>query len=230
MKIYYRVSNNSYNKIKLENATKEYCLSNFLSVFSPDEHEINIIADNVTDLGLIDFLENIKNIKLEHTNLNNAQSFKYVFEKSLQSNLNDIVYFVEDDYLHLPLSPIAIEEGIKISDYITLYDHPDKYINRSAGGDNPFIEDGGEITRVVKTNSSHWKLTNSTTMTFASTVSTLIDDKDTWLKHLQTAHPNDFIAFLELREKGRTLLSPLPGLSTHCEIKYLSPFTNWQTI
>lgn len=230
MKIYYRVSNNSYNKIKLEKATKEYCLSNFLSIFSPLNHDINIIADNVTDKELIKFLENLKNIKLEHTSLNNAQSFKYVFEKSLELNSDEVVYFIEDDYLHLPLSPLAILEGIEISDYITLYDHPDKYIDRNKGGDNPFIEDGGEITRVVKTDSTHWKLTNSTTMTFASRVSTLIQDKDTWLKHLQTAHPNDFIAFLELREKGRTLLSPLPGLSTHCEIKYLSPFIKWNEI
>jgi transaldolase len=42
------------------------------------------------------------------------------------------------------------EEGLDISDYVSGYDHPDKYIDSDQGGDNPFIKDGGEITRVLK--------------------------------------------------------------------------------
>lgn len=234
MNIFYRISNNSYNKVKLQQATKEYCLLNFVSKFNLDNNQIHIIADNVTDAGLLEFLKQLinehDNIDIEYTSLSNAQSFKYVFNKALLLDDTESVYFVEDDYLHMPGSFNCIEEALLISDYVTLYDHPDKYINHSDGGDNPFIEDGGEITRVVLTKSAHWKLTNSTTMTFASKVSTLKHDADIWMKHLTTDHPNDFIAFLDLRAVGRTLLSPIPGLSTHCETKYLSPLTNWQEI
>ena len=234
MHIYYRISNNSYNKVKLQHAIKQYCLSNFISEFDTANNYIHIIADNVTDAELIDFLTDTVNnhdkIDIEYTSLSNAQSFKYIFNKALLLDDIESVYFVEDDYLHLPNSYLSIEEALLISSYVTLYDHPDKYVNHKDGGDNPFIEDGGEITRVVLTKSTHWKLTNSTTMTFASKVETLKQDVDIWMKHLTTDHPNDFIAFLDLRSIGRTLLSPIPGMSTHCETKYLSTLTDWQQI
>jgi outer membrane scaffolding protein for murein synthesis (MipA/OmpV family) len=56
--------------------------------------------------------------------------------------------------------------------FVSLYDHPDKYLPPSQGG-NPYCEGGAEDTRVYLTKSTHWKITNSTTMTFAATVSTL---------------------------------------------------------
>ena len=77
------------------------------------------------------------------------------------------------------------DAGVQIiADYVTLYDHPDKYMDHDKGGPNPYISNGGEVTRLVKTDNSHWKLTNSTTMTFASKVNTLKQDRDIWMKHL----------------------------------------------
>ena len=230
MKIYYRISNNSYKKNKLEHATKQHCLSNFISEFRLPENEIILIADNVNDEDLLDFIKKSKVDSIEYTALNNAQSFKYVLNKAIQLEDDELVYFIEDDYLHLPKSFDCINEALEISDYVSLYDHPDKYINHAQGGDNPFIEDNGEVTRVIKTESSHWKLTNSTTMTFASRAKTLKEDVDIWHKHLRGSHPNDFIAFLDLREKGRTLITPVPGRSTHIELNYLTPLIDWSKI
>ena len=36
-------------------------------------------------------------------------------------------------------------------------------------------------------------------------------------------HPNDFEMFVELRKKGKSLISPLPGYSTHGETTFLTP-------
>jgi hypothetical protein len=231
MKIYYRISNNSYNKKRLEFATKEYCLSNFLREFNNLENSITIIADNVTDQALMRFIKSCNVNRVEETSLNNAKSFKYILHKSIQDlSDNEFVFFAEDDYLYVPGSDKIIKEGLRLADYVSLYDHPDKYMNHSEGGDNPFIENGGEVTRVILSESTHWKLTNSTTMTFASTVEILKQDLEIWNKHLNTAHPNDFQSFLELREKGRSLITPIPGLSTHTEVKYLSPLVDWTKI
>ena len=89
--------------------------------------------------------------------------------------------------------------------FVALYDHPDKYLDPSKGG-NPYCQGGAEDTRVYLSDSIHWKITNSTTMTFAAKVSTLRVNEDIIRKHTNTAHPNDFGMFLELREKNQLLI------------------------
>lgn len=233
MKIYYRISNNSYKKNRLSFATKEFCLNNFLNQFNINENNITIIADNVTEEGLLSFINSKKsnNITIEYTKLNNAQSFKYIISKSCdECNDEDYIYYAEDDYLHWHNSDNLIKEGLQISNYVTLYDHPDKYIDKSDGG-NPFIDGGGEITRLVKTNNIHWKLTNSTTLTFGTTGRTIKKDKDIWYKYLQNPYPRDFDAFCDLiQNNGRSLISCVPGNSTHTEIPWICPFKDWNNI
>jgi hypothetical protein len=127
-------------------------------------------------------------------------------------------------------SRTCLLEAIERADYVTLYDAPDKYVPASMGG-NPFIEeDGADPTKVILTNSHHWRITNSTTMTFACHMGTLWDDWKVWEKWTSETHPHDFQAFLELREKGRTLLSPIPTLSTHCEPAWLAPLVDWSKV
>ena len=107
---------------------------------------------------------------------------------------------------------------------MTLYDHPDKYFD----GGNPLIEGDGEITKVYLTKSCHWKLTNSTTLTFAATVKTLKRDESILRKWTKPAHANDFELFMELGGQGVSLISPIPGYSTHGETKWLCPLVNWE--
>ena len=90
--------------------------------------------------------------------------------------------------------------------------------------------DGGELTKVFVTKTCHWKLTNSTTMTFATTIEQLKKDKFVWDEFTLGSHPNDFAAFLRLRELGRSLVTPLPGYSTHCEPQWASPLTDWSKV
>ena len=115
------------------------------------------------------------------------------------------------------------------NNYISGYDHPDKYLNRESGG-NPYIEDGGEVTRVTKSKSCHWKITNSTTMTLAAKVRTLKRVEPILRKWTLGTHPNDFQMFMELRNQGELLVTPLPGYATHGETAWLSPLTDWSKI
>ena len=230
MNIFYRISNNSYKKDRLPHATKEHCLDNFLSVFG--KYNINLIADNVTEPTLREFINSKQSdkFKIENTTLGNGQCFKYCLHRACNELNSGQVYFVEDDYLHLPNSNTILLEGLERADYVTLYSHPDKFINAEHGG-NPQVSDGGEITRVISTKSTCWKLTNSTTCTFAVNINILKEDLSTWDKYLYDSYPKDYAAFCELVQmRGRSLLSPIPSLSTHTETNWLAPHIDWSGV
>jgi hypothetical protein len=67
-------------------------------------------------------------------------------------------------------------------------------------------------------------------MTFAAKIKTLRKDEKILRKYTSGEHPYDFQMFLELRNIGRTLITPIPGYSTHGETTWLSPLTNWSKI
>jgi hypothetical protein len=221
------MSSNSYPKNKISWATKEYCLKNFVNQFPSSD--IVLVADNL-DNELYGYAKQFGLYKIQKTSLGNAKSFRHALNEAITFPDNELVYFVEDDYLHRDGSKIALEEAMQVSSYATLYDHPDKYVNASDGGPNPFIKDGGELTRLIVTRSSHWKITNSTTMTFATTVKTLKEDYHVFQMHTRGDCPNDFKIFCDLCHAGRCLVSSVPGLSTHVEIHSLAPVVRWEKV
>ena len=192
---------------------------------------VKVIADNL-DIAYIELLKELGIDFEEVNNGNGSGTFRDAFVSAISENDDDtIIYLLEDDFLHKEGSADLIEEGLENLDcYVTLYDHPDKYLNREEGG-NPFIEDGGEVTRVIKTDSIHWKITNSTVMSFAARVSRLKEDKELLLKYSSNNITDSFGFFTELSEtKGIPVISSLPGFSTHCEKAWLSPLTKWENI
>jgi hypothetical protein len=240
MKVIYRISDGSYIKNKLPNVTKRHCLLNFLSHWRADE--ITVLADKIND-DTREFLQECQDLgglDVRHIQGgSSAQSFRISMELARSFDDDEPVYLVEDDYLHLDHSRKCLLEAIKIADYVTLTDYPDKYRTETGGAGtcrhvNPLITERGEITQVVITESRHWKLTNSTTCTFATTPRVLKDDWDIWTKHCfshpDQTHPHDFQCFLELRAKGRSLLSPIPTLATHGEVEYLAPLVDWANV
>jgi hypothetical protein len=203
---------------------KEVCFENAYNTFK--DCKWTIVCDRLND-DTKTFLEKF-NLELTHVDIgNNAGSFNYVLDKVLELDNKEIVYLLEDDYLHKPNSKQIITDGIELGfDYVTLYDHPDKYMNPIDGG-NPFCSGMSEETRVYLGDNCHWKLTNSTTMTFASKVKTLREDEKIIRKWTSEKHPNDFQMFIELKQNFRRLASPIPGYSTHCESRWLTPLKNW---
>jgi hypothetical protein len=157
-------------------------------------------------------------------------TFNLALDEALQSPDDEIIYFIENDYIHKFESQKILEEGFELgASFVALYDHPDKYLSPSKGG-NPYCEGGAEDTRVYLTKSTHWKVTNSTTMTFAAKVSTLKRIEPILRKYTQGSYPEDFKMFLELREQGELLITPIPGYATHGETAWLSPLTDWSQI
>lgn len=212
MKLFYRISDKSYEKPKLPGANKEICLMNFVSVFKDfifNESNLTIIADRC-DRKTIGML-NSSGFNVVITDKGNAGSFLVAMQMALDFSDDEIVYFCEDDYLHLHNSCKLINEGLKRSDYVTLYDHPDKYTRHY---------NGGEYSKVIKTDSSHWRFTASTCMTFATKIKTIREDKDIWLEHTSGNHPWDHKIFVDLGKKGRKLAVSIPGAACHTDLTF----------
>ena len=220
MKLYYRISDQSYEKPKLIGATKEVCFVNFCHAFSEIIFSnmleglpppIRIIADRCSRKTLK--MLRSSGLPLMMTERGNAGSLRTAFEIALQENGDEeIVYFCEDDYLHLDKSPVLLREGIKRADYVTLYDHPDKYTS---------MYEGGEVSKVVKTASSHWRYTTSTCMTFGTKIKTLKEDMDIWNEFTVGDHPHDHLAFKKLsQERNRRLAVCIPGAACHTDLTF----------
>jgi glycosyltransferase involved in cell wall biosynthesis len=216
LKIIYRICDQRNGVTKIPQVSKRQCFLNFIEVFGTDD--MIIVADNCSN-ETIEFL-NCFTTCVEKTSLGNSGSFLYAMDLALQYKGDQSVYLVEDDYLHQPDSSRFLMEGLQRADYVSLYDHADKY---SVQSPNPMVSNGGENTKVILTPSSHWKYTNSTTMTFATRSGILKADQEIFRKFCANPVPADFFIFRTLAERGRTLATPIPGRSTHCD-GYPSPF------
>ena len=158
---------------------------------------------------------------------NGAKAFlnllNYVKEQKFHED--DIIYFVEDDYLHKKGWIDILREGFDLinADYYTLYDHPDKYYN--PGYENL-------QSKLIATKSAHWRTTPSTTNTFACRYSTLMKHFDIHVNFcdVNAGWVKDHDKFTTLWQRGSNLLSCIPGYSTHVESNMLSPIINWRTL
>ena len=229
MRIIYRISDAGYNKVKPDYINNENCLANATKEF--DGAIWSVIADNVSEDTNNMIQKYVTRDCILYTEKGNgAATFNIALDEALTYDDDEIIYFIENDYLHKPGSQKIIQEAFKLgASFVSLYDHPDKYIGPNKGG-NPYCEGGAEDTRVYLTDSCHWKITNSTTMTFAAKVSTLKRVKHILRKHTNGTYPNDFNMFLELRENSELLITPIPGCATHGETAWLSPHTDWSKI
>lgn len=228
MIIYYRISSNSYNKPRIPGATKSVCLKNFLEIFHGEN--ICLIKDNCDEsiekeIGKV--LKDYPDIKIEVTQLGNSGSFKYALSQAITHDPNEIVYFVEDDYLHESNAKKILLEGLKVGDYATLYDHPDKYCSEYYYG---------ETTKILHSGNHHWKHSISTTMTFATKVKILQEDANVWIENSTGPHPDDHHAFCQLDSHRaatrRKLAVAIPGLAFHSDLSayHLFPPTQMPNI
>ena len=226
MNVYYRFSEEiPGSKPRPEGFCKRRCLENFLECFPTSN--INLIADGVSEETLRWLSSKVS--RVERTEFKSGgKVFCHVLRRIMKElRADDLVYLVEDDYIHLPGSEDVLEEGIGIADYVSLYECPDKYIDHLTlsqfDGTRSEIVGGGEIGRILQTVPSfmHWKETSSTTLTFATKAGNLTRDYVTMFKW--SFQSGDFNMFQDLIHKnGRRLISSIPGLATHCHLPWIT--------
>lgn len=158
---------------------------------------------------------------------NDAISFlnvlKYINEQ--EYNDDDIIYFLEDDYIHKPgWVDVLLDSFNHIeADYYTLYDHPNKYYPELISS---------FPAHLFVTSTAHWRTTISTTNTYACKFKTLKKHFDIHMQYcdLEAKWVKDHDKFTHLWSIGSNLVSCIPGYSTHVEEHMLSPITDWSKI
>jgi len=219
------ISANSANKPRPNWYSREKCWNNLNETIDQDT-SITVLFDGTPNES--HFLYDREDIDIVCLpGGNDAKSFLNLLEYVKDLNLDDdtIIYFLEDDFIHRPAWTNILREGFRYigSDYITLYDHSDKY-NESMYGNLQ--------SKILVTPSIHWRTTPSTTNTYAMLSKTLNKHYDIHVEYcdLNKGVTQDHAKFTRLWNEGSHLISCIPGYSTHCELEWLSPIINWEDI
>ena len=219
---YYSQIQEQPNKERPDWWNKEKIFHNFKNTLNPETTNYTIIYDEYYGKIENTFLSQEKDVHIISAG-GEAKSFIMTLDYILSQNFDDdtIIYFLEDDYVHRPEWDIILQEGFTLPvSYVTLYDHKDKYTEMYAD----------LMSKILITNHSHWKPVPSTTQTFAVKFKTLKEDKEIHQKYSTNTEPSqDHTKFLELNQRGKHLISCLPGYSTHSVKEWISPCINWST-
>ena len=220
--IFYRHYNISGNDFKNRPNWFDYekCFVNLLKTTQNKNVELHIVFDgSVKD----NFIEKYKDqYTLHEIKAGNDQSSFFQtwnIAKDIPMEPTDLVYFVENDYLHVDGWVDIITElfsTYKLSHYVSLYDHNDKYFL-------PMYDE--LVSRIFTTENHHWRTTPSTCGSFIITRELFDQDYD-----IHTSVSGDHNKFLQLgEERNRLVITPLPGLSTHCMEGLMSPTIKWES-
>lgn len=214
----------SHKKKRLLGFSKEKCYRNLIETMDPAQANITHFLDLSNGDPSGHFLPPEKTVEIREGT--ESGSFLRMIEHvtALPIHPETIVYFVEDDYIHRAGWVNVLKEGFSIPniDYVTLYDHHDKY----------FYPIYAKLTsRLFTTPSCHWRTTPSTTQTFAMRFKTLQRDLAIHRKFSENREISaDHEKFLYLGKQGATLISSIPGWSTHAEPEFASPVINWESL
>lgn len=246
----YRLSDgHNKEKQKPEYAGKEDCLRVFTREFSNDN--LILFADNVKEETFDMAKKYVKEKNIYLTNFGNTGTFlaSWQMAYTIAQNVSDdtIFYLVEDDYIHRRGAKDILVEAFRDlnADYVTLYDHNDKYQDTSDDrfywGHDKVDEDingirtpgviygKGHESKVYVSKSTHWRTVGSTTMTWATTAKNVKEDFEEMNKlHTGKHLPMGGDTFRMLKEKGKDLISCLPGYSAHAEERWMPYFVNWE--
>ena len=236
MRIIFRTSSHKQKKIKLKISPFD-CLKNLKRIFK--NTVITVIGDGLSAIQISKYKKIVGKKNFIEINLkNNSKSLKYSIDLVLGfqnsknfkkiSSENELIYFVENDYLHTIDSKKNLIDAFKLKvHYVSLYDHPDYYDNLKKLIDFRQVLDN-PIKKVLLGKYRHWATTASTTCTFAVKKKTLMEDYEYFKKMCKRDVPRDHKIFTQLTNKGRLLITPIPSLSTHIEKNYLAPLVNWK--
>jgi hypothetical protein len=189
------------------------------------------LKNSIISLNVNEFVNNIKSINARNEKVTENQiSNMSNIHKSLlvaKNQCNDLVYFVEDDYLH---------QLDSIYEMIFTYERISSQMNRElfiCPTDYPYLYTKADTTNIFLGSSKHWRKVEETLCTFLT--SKIILQKY-WKKFISMCQFEHYPFEQPLHDiyKSEYCLSPIPSLALHCtninSVFGLSPNMNWKKI
>ena len=184
---------------------------------------------SIISLNLNEFKDKIKKVNAENKNVTENQiSNMSNIHKSLliaKNQCKDLVYFVEDDYLHH-------QEAVR--EMILAYERIASQTNRElvlCPIDYPYLYTKIDSTNIFLGSTKHWRVIDETLCTFLTSINILQKHWDKFISMCQFEH-YPFEQPLHDIYKSEYCLSPIPSLALHCtnvnSIYGLSPTINWK--
>jgi len=189
------------------------------------------LKNSIILLNVNEFVNNIKSInaKNEKVTQNQISNMSNIHKSLLvaKDQCNDLVYFVEDDYLH---------QLDSIYEMIITYERISSQMNRElfiCPTDYPYLYTKVDTTNIFLGSNKHWRKVEETLCTFLT--SKIILQKY-WKKFISMCQFEHYPFEQPLHDiyKSEYCLSPIPSLALHCtninSVFGLSPNMNWKKI
>jgi len=182
------------------------------------------------NLDLTEFDSKIKktNEKKGKVTLNQISNMSNIYKSLMLSKMsNDLIYFVEDDYIH---------ELDSITEMLFAYERIASLTNEElviCPTDYPYLYVQAENTKVYLGEKYHWRKINETLCTFLTSKQMI---KKHWEKFLSLCNFEHYPFESPLHEiyKQELCISPIPSIAIHCtninSIYGLSPNKDWKKI
>ena len=215
----------NYNSIKInikivdDNSTKEN-LAVIKNILDKSKENFEIINHNHSE-----HLNVIKEQKSKDT-FSNLSSLLKCFEIG-KNDGEDLIYFIEDDYLHFRSS---LEEMVGTYERIASQLNKDLIICPS---DYPYLYMNNEKTNLLIGSKRHWRTINKSLCSFMTSKNILNKYWDNFYQNCLDRH-DPFEKYLNLIYEKEVCISPVKSLSIHMtniNSSYgLSPFINYKSL
>ena len=182
------------------------------------------------NLDLSEFEKRIKttNEKNEKVTLNQMSNMSSIYKSLLLSKMSDdLIYFVEDDYIH---------EIDSIAEMLFTYERIASLSNHElivCPTDYPYLYVQTEDTKIFLGQNYHWRKINETLCTFLTSKKIITKYWDKFLSICNFEH-YPFESPLHEIYKKELCISPIPSIAIHCtnvnSIYGLSPNKDWKRI
>ena len=212
--------NIKFKMIIVDDKSKEENLNKIKKLI--DKNDLNVSINSLNHKKYKDIIKRQKNDQT----FSNLASLLQSFEIG-KDNGEDLIFFVEDDYLHL--------ESM-MEEMISSYERIASQINQEifmCPSDYPYLYMNNEKTNVLIGNKRHWRTVQQTLCTFMTTKSLLKKYWNNFYNNCLDRH-DPFEKYLNEIYEKEFCVSPLKSLSVHLtnvNSSYgLSPFINYKKL